>query len=94
MINVKNLNGTADNGPRSKGVSSWREFWESRKGHSFGKCSCSGCSNFADVGAHVQKCDQSDRRWYIVPLCASCNGKRDTFFSVHSNDLVPVSGAN
>ena len=31
------------------------------------------------VGAHVQKAYSSDQRWYIVPLCVSCNNRTDTF---------------
>ena len=92
MTKVKNLNGTSDNDPTKKGYSSWKEFWEEKKGKKFSSCSCSGCLKSASVGAHVQKDSLADRKWYIVPLCISCNvSKKDEVFEVRDNDLVAVN---
>lgn len=91
MIKVKNLNGTSGNVP-PKGYSSWKSWWESQKGRKFDSCSCSKCKNPAIVGAHVQKVSLSDRKWYIVPLCATCNKKpKGKEFEVRECDLVAVN---
>jgi len=91
MTKVKNLNGTSGRLPA--GYASWKEWWEAQTGRKFSSCSCSGCSAAAVVGAHVQKSGVSDMRWYIVPLCRSCNGKPSSeVFEVRDYDLVPVNG--
>lgn len=51
-------------------------------------CSASGCIKTDLVGAHVQKAYSTDQKWYIVPLCSSCNQRTDTF-EVYET-LVPV----
>ena len=90
MTKVKNLNGTDDNKVPS-GYKSWKHWWETKKKRKFGTCSCGDCSSDAEVGAHVQKVGPSDR-WYIVPLCISCNvGKKNVEFEVRDNDLEPVN---
>lgn len=92
MTKVKNLNGTSDNDPKKKGYSSWKSFWEDKTGREFSSCSCSGCLESASVGAHVQKVSLDDRKWYIVPLCNSCNvSKKDEVFEVRNDDLVAVN---
>ncbi len=89
MVSVHNLKGTVDNNV-PVGYSSWKEFWEKKKGRNFSTCSC--CNQRAEVGAHVQKDSIMDRKWYIVPLCTSCNvSKKDKTFSVRENDLQPVN---
>ena len=90
MTKVKNLNGTSDNTP-PRGYSSWRAWWEAQTGRRFGTCSCSSCASSATVGAHVQKVG-SDNKWYIVPLCSSCNvSKKNVEFYVRDADLVAVN---
>lgn len=92
MTKVKNLNGTSDNNPRSKGYATWKEFWEDKTKRKFSTCSCGECIATATVGAHVQKANSSDMKWYIVPLCNSCNvGKKGIVFEVRDNDLVAVN---
>ena len=92
MTKVKNLNGSSDNDPRSKGYPTWKAFWEAKTGREFDDCSCKGCTASATVGAHVQKADSSDRKWYIVPLCRACNKKgKEEVFEVRDNDLVAVN---
>ena len=88
MAQVKNLHGTSDNSPPI-GYSTWKEWWEHKKGKKFYYCSNSVCLNKAEVGAHVQKHSSSDRKWYIVPLCIMCNKKTDEF-EVSDNDLQVV----
>ena len=53
---------------------------------------CASCGNgcYHDlVGAHVQKVNSNDKKWYIVPLCKSCNQKNEPF-NVDDDMLVPV----
>ncbi len=90
MARVHNLNGTSDRRPPS-GYSSWKAWWEARKGRKFSLCSCSICVDPATVGAHVQKHGVADRKWYIVPLCDKCNQKPGTeVFSVSDGDLEAI----
>ncbi|NMB34416.1 MAG: hypothetical protein GX992_09380 [Clostridium sp.] len=89
MTKVKNLNGTSDRTP-PKGYSSWREWWETKKGRKFDDCSCQGCAYRAKHGSHVQKVS-GPRNWHIVPLCETCNlGKKDREFYVRDADLEPI----
>lgn len=91
FVVVKNLNGTADNKP-PKGYGSWLEWWIAQTGKKSPYCSCTDCLDPAEVGAHVKKVNSDDNRWYIVPLCKSCNGKSsDTTFTVKEADLVEVN---
>ena len=53
---------------------------------------CASCGNGCChdlVGAHVQKVNSNDKKWYIVPLCKSCNQKNEPF-NVDDDMLVPV----
>lgn len=87
MVKVHNLNGTSNSTP-SDGSSSWKEFWENQTGRDFSYCSASDCTNWAEVGAHVQKSGAgTSNEWYIVPLCSRCNQRTGDFY-VNSNDLV------
>ena len=70
----------------------WKEFWEDETGRKFGMCSCKDCTSRAEVGAHVQKSDSTDHKWYIVPLCKADNNKASwEHFEVKTADLVPVN---
>ena len=82
---IKNAKNTKDLTPPSF-YSSWLEYWESHKKFSL-FCSCKDCNNLAEVGGHVQKIYQNDKKLYIVPLCQKCNSKTGTF-EVSEEDLV------
>jgi len=71
---VKNLNGTSDNDCPKCGT--WLKHWEKLSGKTADECAC--CSQKATVGAHVQKAESDNNKWYIVPLCKKCNGKSST----------------
>lgn len=92
MVTVHNLNGTSDNLPPA-GFSSWRAWWEGKKGRKFSKCSRYGCNRQAEVGAHVQKASPAaTKEWYIVPLCQQCNGlSPKERFDVKDNDLQRIT---
>lgn len=70
---VKNVNGTAG---RKCNCGSWIKHWRDYSGSKRSKCSVLGCSNEAEVGAHVIHTDKrtSNKQW-IVPLCRPCNHK-------------------
>jgi hypothetical protein len=67
---VRNLNGTSDNSCR---CGSWLKHWETYGGGKGGFCAEKTCTKSADVGAHVQKADSTDKNWYIIPLCIGHN---------------------
>ena len=86
----RNLNGTSGRVPND--AATWKEFWENETGRKFGTCSCKDCTSRAEVGAHVQKSDSTDHKWYIVPLCKADNNKASLeHFEVKAADLVPVN---
>lgn len=86
---VKNVNGSGRFTP-PYGYSSWLEYWEVQTGRTASVCGAYGCSNEDLVGAHVQKSDSSDNKWYVTPLCRSCNNRTDEFEVYY--ELVPVPG--
>lgn len=91
MVNVYNLNNKEDRSP-PEGYESWRQWWIEKKHRDFYQCSRVNCAGHAAVGAHVQEQLGSKDRWYIVPLCTSCNNKPDyAIFQVKKFDLEPIN---
>ena len=87
---VKNVNGSSRFSSPA-GYDSWLEYWEDKSGKTASRCSTTDCKLSGRnnlVGAHVQKAYSSDKSWYIVPLCKSCNTRTDVF-EVDAQ-LVPV----
>lgn len=77
-MKVKNLHGTSGRVP--DGYSSWLAFWEANAGQKASECHRFYCNNKDLLGAHVIKADSSDKSWYIIPLCQSCNKRTDEFW--------------
>jgi hypothetical protein len=49
---------------------SWLQHWENFSGQRKPEfCPAKGCMKIDLVGAHVQKADGTDDKWYIYPLC-------------------------
>lgn len=72
----KNKNGTDE---RECKCGSWKQHWINSSGKKWPeKCSISGCSNNAELGAHIINTSIS-REEYIVPACESCNHLTDEF---------------
>ena len=72
-MRVKNLNGTTGNVCT---CGSWLKHWGNFSSQTANYCMVNGCSQKPEVGGHVQRDDSSDKSWYVVPLCKTCNGKR------------------
>ena len=60
----------------------WIRYWENSTGQNAGCCHKVGCLAMATDGAHVQLSNSANRKWYIVPLCHTCNCQFGQEFSV------------
>lgn len=89
MVKVKNLHNTSGRVPN--GYSSWKDYWQKKKGYWPKFCSVNDCLELATLGGHVKKVGASDNSWYIVPLCSKHNNDHDAEFFVPESMLVPVN---
>ncbi len=55
------------------------------------ECSVSGCSNKAEVGAHIQ--NESVQGVRIVPMCKPCN-KKTGFFNLKNGIYLALSNVS
>ena len=70
-MKVNNINGTSQNKCK---CGAWLDHWKNFSNKTLPTaCSVIGCSAKAEVGAHVQKDSQTDRDWFIIPLCDKHN---------------------
>lgn len=86
MVNVKNINhGTDQN-------TNYINQWETYMDKTLCGCANINCKNHdsydALVGGHVKIIGSTDNRWYITPLCHSCNGKDEFEMAVYKEDLA------
>ena len=89
FVSVTNVNGSG-RFTAPAGYTSWLDYWEKKTGKKVSVCGVKNCDGADLVGAHVQKAYSTDKKWYITPICRSCNGKpSDEVFEVYW-DLVPV----
>jgi hypothetical protein len=93
-IKVKNVNGSSlFNKPAD--YDSWLSYWENNKKllNADKRYECPACNEPVTkdyfVGAHVQKVNSADERWYIVPICKSCNS-REGHFEIDAKLLLDV----
>ena len=54
----------------------WLAHWEKLSGQKANRCFAQGCINTPSIGVQVQKNSQTDKGWYLIPLCGECNKKR------------------
>jgi hypothetical protein len=88
-IRVRNVVGTAD---LDCPCGSWLDHHERAIGRPSYLCANIVCAGSPVVGGHVIKIGNSmDSRWYIVPLCSSCNHKEEEFEVSGNVRLVPAS---
>ena len=89
VVLVKNRNHTTDYDSDCCGT--WIAHWKKHKRMIPTVCRGCGGTGMELVGGHVNKVgNYTDDRWYIVPLCKSCNGTPNKKFYVDSSDLVWV----
>ena len=87
-MKIKNINGTSDT---TCSCGSWLKHWEKFSGLSVTFCPVSTCVNKDLVGAHVQKANSTDDKWYIYPLCNSHNQSTGELEVPDGNKLVPAN---
>ena len=88
-MKLKNLNGTEDN---TCCCPSWLEHWKKFSEQQIPEyCSEVKCMYKPTVGAHVQKNNDTDRNWYIVPLCNGHNRNAEYLEISNSVTLVPAN---
>jgi hypothetical protein len=77
----KNIHGMGDFKP-PEGHTNFLEFYEKESGHSTKICKVKGCTNGAEMGAHIKKVKlrvNQDNSWYVIPMCKTCNCREDEF---------------
>lgn len=89
---VKNVKSGSDGG-------GWLDWWKEQR--DIPKSTTVYCSNWdhkgestnvvARHGGHVKKIDGKASKWYIVPLCPSCNEDKDKEFQVDADLLEPLN---
>ena len=66
--------------------------WEAYKSRKLKGCANLNCDNHkkhdALVGGHVKIKGSNDNRWYITPLCHSCNAQDGLEMVVYKEDLA------
>ena len=80
-MKIKNINGSSKVSNKAPlPYSCWRDYWAGIAGFTFEEgvyyiCPSCGKQFLKDNfdGCHVQKVNSIDKRWYIIPLCDSCN---------------------
>jgi hypothetical protein len=69
-MKIKNINGTSQ---AKCACGSRLKHWEKFSGQTVAFCPVKDCLMKDLVGAHVQKANSSDDKWYIYPLCSAHN---------------------
>jgi hypothetical protein len=87
-MKIKNINGTSDT---TCSCGSWLKHWEKFSGQTTGYCQANVCIKTDVVGAHVQKADSFDNKWYIYPLC---NGHNQHAGELEVSDSYKLVSAN
>ncbi|MBN3059738.1 hypothetical protein ABRP70_12330 [Pectobacterium odoriferum] len=92
-MKIKNLNHTTG---KTCSCGSWLKHWENITCQKSSYCGNGGCTNNAEVGAHVKKSGNNDNAHYIVPLCKECNKKSSTeeFLLWEMYELVSAGSAS
>lgn len=85
-MRVNNINGTSQNFCK---CGSWLNHWQKFSGQPIPTiCPVLSCHELTAVGAHVQKDNSTDKSWYIIPLCRTCNAKAGSSLDVLSNVVL------
>ena len=96
-MKIKNINGSSSDRFKNppQGYYSWIFYYKDKCGYSVSP-SCANISHnyIRDniVGAHVRKAGSSDEKWYIVPLCETCNAlNSDVEIDIGNTPMVEVN---
>ncbi len=84
-MKITNINGTSQ---RACACGSWLKHWEKFSGQKAAYCPATACFKSDLVGAHVQKANSFDDKWYIYPLCNAHNQRPGTLDVSDSFKLV------
>ena len=87
-MKIKNINGTSQT---TCACGSWLKHWEKFSGQSVIYCPATSCLQKDLVGAHVQKSDSPDNKWYIFPLCSAHNQSTGVLEVSDSYNLVSAN---
>lgn len=88
MAKVKNRNGTSDTKCK---CGSLLDHWKKFSNTTVTYCSEKACTGKELLGAHVQKADSSDQKWYIIPLCNTHNQSTKELEVVDSTVFVSAN---
>jgi len=92
-MKLKNINGTSES-TSTCACGSWLKHWEKfNTGNQTlpRYCPETSCTRTDLVGAHVQKADSYDDKWYICPLCNAHNRSSET---LTVSDFIALAPAN
>ena len=87
-MKIQNINKTSDN---ICSCGSWLNHWKKFSGQTVIYCPASSCHKTDLVGAHVQKANSSDNKWYIFPLCNSHNQHSGVLEVISNYNLVSAN---
>ena len=98
-MKIKNINGSGSERFKNppQGYGSWISYYKDKCGYSY--LVSLACANISHnyirdniVGAHVRKAGSSDGKWYIVPLCETCNAlNSDVEIDIGNTPMVEVN---
>lgn len=82
-LSIKNEEGRAHLHEKCKHCGTWTEHWEYHARQRATTCCVQGCSNTAEVGAHVNMpfCENAEKLTYIGPMCKKHNASKDVLTS-------------
>lgn len=88
-MKIKNINGTSDT---TCVCGSWLKHWEKFSGQTAPSfCPVTACLKKDLLGAHVQKADSPDEKWYIYPLCSAHNQVKGALEVLDAYKLVSAN---
>lgn len=72
MIKIALVQIIRDGNKPPQEYSTWKDWWEQKKGRNFYICSNRLCNRDAEVGAVVRKLADGNGKLYVAPLCQPC----------------------
>jgi len=88
MAWITNINGTSDTTCK---CGSWLNHWKNFSGQEVTHCCEITCTKRDLVGAHAQRANPNDKKWYIIPLCSAHNQSTEDIEILDSYKLVSAN---